>query len=108
MKILICILYIILFTPCLFAQTDSTGFKKYSSQISKPNLKISQALLAGGITSSTLGTASLITASLESKSHNSLTSTTTPFLITGVALNLICMPVCFVVREVIRKKAHHQ
>jgi len=73
--------------------------------IAEKNFRISKGLLGGGIVSSAIGSGSLITAALESKSHNSITGTTTPLIITGIALNLIVMPVCFVMRDFVRKKA---
>ena len=67
--------------------------------------RISKGLLGGGIASCVIGTASLSIVALQSSSKNTITPQSTPYLITGVAFNLISMPTCFVIREILLKKA---
>lgn len=67
--------------------------------------KASRGLLAGGLASAFIGSGAVLTGTLGSNQSKALPPYSTPLIITGAALNIVVMPVCFVLRDVMIKKA---
>lgn len=68
--------------------------------------KASQCLLAGGLASAFIGSGAVLTGTLGSNQSKALRPYSTPLILSGAALNIVVMPVCFVLRDVMIKKAN--
>lgn len=69
------------------------------------HFRASQGLLAGGIASALIGSGAVVAGTLGNYQSKALRPYSTPLIISGAALNIAVMPVCFVLRDVMIKKA---
>lgn len=67
--------------------------------------RASQGLLIGGLASALIGSGAVLTGTLGSNESKALRPYSTPLILSGAALNIVVMPVCFVLRDVMIKKA---
>ncbi len=69
------------------------------------NFKISNGLLAGGLASGIVGSTAIVVGALNVRLSQSVDRIHVPLICTGLGLNLVALPVFFIMRDVMDKKA---
>jgi hypothetical protein len=69
------------------------------------DFKISNGLLAGGLASGVVGSTAIVVGALNVRLSQSIDRIHVPLICTGLGLNLVALPVFFIMRDVVDKRA---
>jgi hypothetical protein len=69
------------------------------------NFKISDGLLAGGLASGVVGSTAIVVGALNVRLSQSVDRIHVPLICGGLGLNLVALPVFFIMRDVVDKRA---
>ncbi|MBS1624071.1 MAG: hypothetical protein JST83_08640 [Bacteroidetes bacterium] len=71
---------------------------------SEQDFRISKGLLGGGLAWGFIGSGAVVIGALNTQLSPAINKMHVPLLASGIALNMVAMPICFVMREIMIKR----
>lgn len=124
-----CLLVALNIAFCLNGQDSAAAFKSYSSSqfkscgmdingygwhvagaskqfnLAEKDFRISKGMLGGGLACGFAGAGLVVAGTLDARHSSAIGRAHLPLIASGIALDIVAMPVCFVLRDVMLKKA---